>query len=324
MNLTQGFLLLNQLPAAVEGLPEGQDLAWYLSDYALQFVPGKDQQRPTHTNGQPDFWLFLPFATAADFPNCSSRQTLELALASTYMIIYSFLFDTVVDDPGSPEITTQVLAEAALAKLHERLYHLFPAGSPFWGYFQPCFERFLASMVEEKTLHKNRPQAYTYEDFTRLAREKMSMVLMNPIGQAVLDGTSGRIPGLLAAWDGLNVAVIIIDDIKDWEDDYQQGNYTYLLAEALHLGENDQLMPDGEGLVTQVVFSGVMEELYRQGAAQLDRAVDAARRASAPALAGLAEERAAMFRKFGRHLFQRKLAGLTNQLGKPVTHPVQG
>jgi hypothetical protein len=57
-----------------------------------------------------------------------------------------------------------------------------------------------------------------------------------------------------------------------------------------------------------------MEELYRRGAAHLDRAAELAREADAPALQELARERAVMFRKFGRQLVRRKLDGLRQHL----------
>ena len=169
-------------------------------------------------------------------------------------------------------------------------------------------------MIEEKTYHKGHPQPYAYADYARLARDKMSMVLLNPVGQAILNGTTDRIPALLAAWDELNIAVVILDDIKDWEEDFQQGNYTYLLTKAIPIDGMDRPLPNEEILATRVIFSGSMEALYRQGAAHLDRAAELALVAGAPALASLAEERARMFRRFGRHLLQHKLTSLRDSL----------
>lgn len=321
MDLLQALSLLEQLPIETKAIESNEVLAHYLSDFALRFVPGSESSISPLV-GQARFWLFLPFATVRDFPCCSADQVHRLALASTFAIIYNILFDAVLDDPGGPDITIQVLADDALARLHEQLYTLFPAGSLFWDYYRPLYERFLQSMVEERIAHKGRPQPYSYSDFERLAQGKMSMALLNPVGQAVLDGTPERIPALQAAWDELNVAVVIMDDIADWEEDFRQGNFTYLLSKALHIEYADQLMPqDEESLFTQVVFSGAMESLYRQGVAHLERAAELARAAKSDALAALASERANMFRKFGRQLFHRKLAALHQHLAGPTTIP---
>lgn len=314
MELATGLELLKNLRGQAEAVLGMDNLARYLSDFCLRFAPGLDVP-PDHQPQQPDFWLYLPFATAGDFPLCPPEHLRQLSLASTCMIVYNILFDAAVDDPKKPEVTTQVLAEYALATMHEHLYALFPSGSPFWVHYQPLYERFLMSMVEERTSHKGRPQPYSYNDYVRISQQKMSMVLMIPIGLAILGNVPERIPSLLAAWEEMNVAVVILDDIRDWEDDFYEANYTYLLANALDIEYPDQPVPDNESeLLTRVIFSGAMEELYRRGASHLDRAAEVASQAGAPALQELARERAVMFRKFGRQLVRRKLEGLRQHL----------
>ena len=315
MELSLGITLLKNLRPEVRSMLDDEALAHYLSNFALRFAPGVEIPESPPT-GQPDFWLFLPFASAADFPLCPQEQVRQLALASTCMIIYNILFDAAVDDPGKPDVTTQVLAEYALTSMYEYLYELFPPASAFWDHYKPLYQRFLGSMVEEQSAHKGRPQPYSYTDYFRISQQKMSMVLINPIGLAILGNVPERIPALVAAWDELNVAVVILDDIKDWEDDYREGNYTYLLAQALKIDrvDNQPLPENNEDLVTRVIFSGAMEELYRRGATHLERAAELAGDANAPALTTLAKERAVMFRKFGRQLTRRKLEGLREHL----------
>jgi hypothetical protein len=234
MELVAGLTLLKNLPREAEAVLGMDNLARYLSDFALRFAPGIEIPAD-HQPRQPDFWLYLPFATAGDFPLCPPEQLRQLSLASTCMIVYNIMFDAAVDDPAKPDVTTQVLAEYALASMHEHLYALFPSGSRFWIYYKPLYERFLISMVEERALHKGRPQPYAYDDYVRISQQKMSMVLMIPIGLALLGKVPERIPLLLAAWEEMNVAVVILDDIRDWEEDFQEANYTYLLAHALEI-----------------------------------------------------------------------------------------
>lgn len=314
MELSQGLSLLQNLPNEARSIPDDYELAHYLSNFAIRFAPGVDKVEPP-SDGQPDFWLFLPFSSAADFPSCPPEQVRQLAMASTCMVIYNILFDAAVDDPAKPDITTQVLAEYALTAMHEHLYGLFPTGSPFWDHFKVLYERFLRSMVEEQTAHKRKPQPYSYEDYVRISKQKMSMVMINPVGLAVLGNVPERIPRLAEAWDELNVAVVILDDIKDWEDDYHEHNYTYLLTSSLQFDQTEQPLPGNEDeLLNQVIFSGEMEELYRRGAHHLDHAALLAEEAGSTALAGLARERAVMFRRFGWQLTRRKLTGLREHL----------
>jgi hypothetical protein len=314
MELVTSLTLLENLPREAQAVLGMDNLCRYLSDFALRFAPGIEIPADRQPR-QPDFWLYLPFATAADFPLCPPEQLRQLSLATTYMIVYNIMFDAAVDDPAKPDVTTQVLAECALANMHEQLYALFPSRSAFWVHYKPLYERFLVSMVEERASHKGRPQPYAYDDYVRISQQKMSMVLMIPIGLAILGRVPERIPSLLAAWEELNVAVVIIDDIRDWEEDFKEANYTYLLAHALEIERPDQPVPEDEStLLTRVIFSGAMEELYRRGAFHLDRAAEFAREADAPALQELARERAVMFRKFGRQLVRRKLDGLRQHL----------
>src|ERR1041384_6549874 len=110
MDLSLGIALLQELPEKAAAIPEERALAKYLSNFARYFATGIENEEPEELY-PPGFWLFLPFSTAADFPGVSHEEVRQLAVASTCMIIYNILFDATVDNPGRPDLHTQVLAE---------------------------------------------------------------------------------------------------------------------------------------------------------------------------------------------------------------------
>jgi hypothetical protein len=309
---------LQEITAAVAGCPalcqaieDDIPLAEALSEFVVSHLPGAGAEPEfvsrINRGRQPGFWLFLPFATAADFPNVAHSDTRRLAVASAIGILYNAWLDALLD---TREVTalTILVTERIAGSLQRCLHELFPARSPFWPYFEACYDEFLAALLEERQRHADRQRPYAYADYCRLARGKMAMAMVNPIGLAVLDDSLRRLPDLVEAWNALNTAVVIFDDIKDWPADFQQGNITYLLAQALAGSAGRELTLDE--VTYRVAASGIRELLYVAAAGHLQRAVESAHQARAPELASLAQQRRDMFLEFRRHLIDQTASAL--------------
>jgi hypothetical protein len=318
-HLTAKFAALCQLPTQAAAIADDEALAYYLSDWVLGLLPAWAQrtgQGYDPPRRQPGFELFLPFAVASDFPRCMPVQIRQVALYCTYGILYNGLLDALFDIPDRAGDETLSLAQYTLLRMHTGLHQLFPADSPFWAYLEVTLTRFLQAMQEEKQRHKRVSSAYSYLEFLHLAQGKMAIALTPSIALAILDGTPERIPLLCQSWDELSVGVVTFDDIKDWQDDLLESNYTFLLCQVLSAQDTSPGAPPPsvDEVAYRIARSGVLEMLYEVGARHLERAAELAQAASAPALAQLAITRSEAFLKYRRQLVEKRAAVFVEHL----------
>ncbi len=318
MDLAQAVVALHSLSAEAMPIAGDEALANYLSAFVLGKLPVSTTlaEQGYHPRRQrPRFELFLPLAGARDFPRCSPIQVRKLALCSAYGLLYCGLMDAFFDEPDQARSDTLILAQHAFSLLHVNLMELLAGDNRFWSFLPTLLTRFFRAVQEERERHRDILLPYPYEEFCRLAKDKMAIALGNPTILATLDGTPERIPLLCDCWEEINVAVVIYDDIKDWEADLRQGNYTFLLTQVLLAsGASKENVPAGDETAHLIAWSGIVEELYATAAAHLNKAASLAAVAGAPALAGLATERAETLLRYRHRLLGKKAGRLVLHL----------
>jgi hypothetical protein len=109
----------------------------------------------------------------------------------------------------------------------------------------------------------------------------MALAQINPVALALLNGTPAIIPTFQECWKAISLAVIVNDDILDWQEDYTRGNYTYLLSQVLLSSPLDIEVTAGRlpalSEVSVALFtSEIVEELYLRASNALQHAHDLA------------------------------------------------
>jgi hypothetical protein len=323
MTVTDTFsltILLEHLsrldPETVEDLPF-PELEWALSDFVLswgQRLSLSPTNWPSEAQrvGLPDF---LPFNAASDFPAVHPGQVRTLALATTCSNLYVLLLDHIVDEPLTAPAAAKLAIQHVLLHFYRLLSQLFTADSPFWSEVERLMGLMSRAMLDEHQMHGGTVHPFSLDEFKRIARGKMACVQINCVALAMLNGTPERIPALAECWDALGLAAIIRDDCLDWQEDYRNANYTYLLSQVLlsppfRTKVEAGHLPEPAEVGAALFCTDLIESLYMLAYAELGAAACRATEISCPALASLLRELQVKMGSRSTEMFDRKMAAL--------------
>jgi hypothetical protein len=276
-------------------------LEWILAQFILslgQQLP-LDQERPPADLRNKRISRFgrryLPFSIAVDFPKVNDCQVYTLALATACGVLHARFLDVVVDDPYNASPGLYYAIPHIYFQFLRFLSLLFPANSVLWTEVDRLTRLTSMAGIAEKQRHVNHVAAYSWEEFQEISHNKMALAQINPFALALLNETPEKISIFQECWKVISLAVIVNDDILDWQEDYKQGNYTYLLTRILTTspliaGETKDELPTLSEMGVSLFTSNLVEELYLQILNELRRVYELASGRECIGLAGLINE----------------------------------
>ncbi|MCR5890389.1 hypothetical protein LRS06_21920 [Hymenobacter sp. J193] len=176
------------------------------------------------------FYLTLPECLAPQFPGIDAQELEALAVYSYLYFRFIIALDKLIDQ-ATVATTQQMLDCVALHEYAVRgLAHLFPINDAFWQRFKWCQERYASANLQEKEDARWRREL-TREQFEELATGKSAICFAIVYALDELSRRTGQ-PGaslqpLLDCLAGIHVGSQYYDDIDDFTQDWQQGQYTY-------------------------------------------------------------------------------------------------
>ena len=196
-------------------------------------VCDKYKARLKDRDGAPLLGEFAPWMLsdilAVESPNSAER------ILSPWMGLYvhTLLLDDIIDTNdkrvAAPVlIASSLIAERSIRRLHE----MFPHDSWVKLKLDESFLEMATAAIDEIQNHRNSLQIYSEKDIADIGK-KFSILnlcgamLLGDSREDVLDD-SALLPVSL-----LSSGMQLLDDITDWYDDWQIGNYTPLLTETL-------------------------------------------------------------------------------------------
>jgi radical SAM protein with 4Fe4S-binding SPASM domain len=185
------------------------------------------------------FWLNLEFAGGALLP-----QARQMALANRFGQMFCLLQDGVIDGDTRIKPNILMLIDTFFFHFVHGYQNIFSSTHPFWIFFESYWQDYLQALAWEWVQHHGCVSPYTLEDFAWLGR-KFSPVKICCTGMAMLANRDDEIPHLEAAIDHCQRGYQILDDLKDWKEDLEKGNYTYplTLVHLLHATETGEKLP---------------------------------------------------------------------------------
>jgi len=273
-------------PDDLIGIPPAH-LEWALA----QFVLSLGQQLPVHQeipvveprNKRTSRFgrRYLPFAIAGDFPDVGEYEVNTLALATAYGILHSRFLDLVIDEPSHCSAAITYAIPHVYLQFCRLLSLLFPANPVFWNEVDRLTALTSRAGITEKRKHNRRVEPYSWEEFQQISHDKMALAQINPVALALLNGTPEILPTFQECWKAISLAVIVNDDVLDWQEDYDRGNYTYLLSHVLLSSPFDMDVSAGQfptrfEVGVSLYASNVVDELYLRASHALQHAYDLA------------------------------------------------
>lgn len=211
---------------------------------------------------------YYPFLFHTFFQEVPVETIRELARADRLYTGHLLSYDRILDQGLSIDTTGLFLAQLEHMQSLKRLYSFFPADHAFWDYFHDCYSETWKSVREERLCHAYRLGAFSISRFCALARGKTALLRPFSMALAFLSDRTEDLPRLSTSLDQHHIALVLIDDLEDWRQDYLNRNFTYLLTRLIRkTGLRDQILsghPVSATRVGQLLYTtGLMEKQLR-------------------------------------------------------------
>ncbi len=210
-----------------------------------------------------------PYLFSAAFPSVTEEQLHQVAVAGVLYLDHLCILDRIVDSPVSVEPYQSVLG----AMLHERsaaiLREIFSSDSKFWNDLESLNLKHGSAVLREKSSHRYRIAQYGEGEFFALATGKAGVSKATHIALAHLANSFVDVESLSRSQDYFNAAFQAYDDVKDWREDLQAGNYSDILTRVLlDMGVKVEEVGDGRAIAADLshhlYYDGVAEDVLMQ------------------------------------------------------------
>ncbi len=220
-------------------------------------------RRVNTSNGKTPLGESAPVLVSSLIPDISSHE-IEAAI-HPWLGIYAFtlLIDDVIDDDTVDRSALVIAASLFLEKALSFAYSTASDPATLRTHIDSYFESAASAFSLEEILRR---ESKSFSASTlKILREKVSLIhLCLPL--LLRNRSTGIPPNAQSAVDRLALAMQLLDDVTDWEDDHRNHTTTILLSEGFRWAQDrgvpaDQLTADG--VLTSVLMSGALHKSTR-------------------------------------------------------------
>lgn len=181
----------------------------------------------------------------------------KLSLANVFVMLYYFIQDDIMDSAKGEHKDKLPLANLFHMQFLSIYREMFPAGSPFWSYYETYVTEWSEAVSNEQQ------SDYFHHDIGKVAK-KASPVKNASTGALLLTNQAHLIPVVTAAVEQTLITLQMLDDWADWEEDLEEGSYNCLLASMrkhMQLSMDSTITPE---MVKQQLYVHDFLDFYGQ------------------------------------------------------------
>jgi hypothetical protein len=228
-----------------------------LNDKGLQYMAKFDPCRRGSAKNYICYLLPFWLERQTGLPGPSLHK---LSLANVFVMLYFFLQDDVMDEPGMSSKEQLPLANLYYLEFLRLYRDMFSPASPFWTYLEQYIREWSDGVTNEGA------QNYFLRNISLLCR-KASPVKLASTGALLLAGQDDLVPDVTARVDAALVALQMLDDWTDWQQDLEEGSYNALLA-SLQAAHDAPEPPLTSAYVKQQLYMSGALARYAEAAVQ--------------------------------------------------------
>jgi putative peptide zinc metalloprotease protein len=245
---------------------------------------------------QHELYLQLPYWLAPLFGPVTPAQVEQLGFSSYFYFRFLVAIDGLLDAPAPQaaggHAVHRLLVYCDLFEQSVRgLGALFPQQDPFWAALDRCKQQYAGANIQEKKLSRA-PGPFSKEMFEQLAADKSAVCNAIVYALSSLGGTTAPVAPLVNCLRHLHVALQCVDDVEDFNTDWQQGQYTYAhaLVKSFLEREGIDVSPnDGEALHRYFYTSGTAGDLLQLAQEHFAQAIEISQQLGLTDLANILE-----------------------------------
>jgi len=251
-----------------------KELSTYLSNLSVPDKIADILTSPDFINKPTELYAYYPFLFNKAFNYTDDESLLRLSFAGFFYFKYILLLDQFMDK-GKMNKEELILSNILHEESIKLLSFLFPSDSEFWNYWKKRKYEFITAYQMERT----EGGVSTFKDFEKLTDYKSA------VGKAAIDGLfilSGQKnkqahTDLLLAHKLGYIATQIGDDIKDFKEDMEEGQFNitiHLLQLKLEEKGKKQENYSIEQLNKLIYIYGIASDLFQRSFKYTEDAIE--------------------------------------------------
>jgi hypothetical protein len=220
----------------------------------------------------------IPFISPV-YPTVSEEQREQLNFGSYLYFRFLLLFDNAMDSVSEEQSKLTIFQKlntgfVFFEKSVRTLTQLYSDNEVFWEAFAKMKKQYFETVVLEKKISAKK-QAFDKDLFEKIAVGKSAICLTTVYAMGVLNGSDKNQEALLDCLKELHIALQYLDDIDDFKQDIQEGQWTYpqYLVEQ-YLIQQQIVVTDTKILHKYLYLSGIAQELVRRAESHIAKSVE--------------------------------------------------
>lgn len=211
----------------------------------------------------------LPFWLAESLGVVDDTTVNALGTATILGNAHIVIQDNIIDRQAHPDPQLVCLSNLLLARSLALFYSVVPSPAQFSSYVEHFLEQYSDAVLWENQHRGKVRKSFCAEDFTRVSW-KGAPAKICVAAVALVAGEAGRIDRLSKAVDSFSLATQLLDDVRDWEEDIDNGIYSYPVTLAIRrLTPEINWSPRDKGpskpnLKMGLFLSGVVERVLEE------------------------------------------------------------
>lgn len=205
-----------------------------------------------------------PLLIGTAFPFMEQQKLLELCRFGRLYAEHLLALDRALDRGEQANPLELLVSSLQQTESLLGLYRWFPPGHLFWEDFWERASRTWRAVLLERSRHGHRIEAYPWEEYEAVARDKASLLGIFALAPTYLSDDRDLRRRLSNSLDEHHKGLVLLDDLQDWREDYIRGHYSYLLTRVLLENGLDELVRNG----ARPALATVGRLLYEAGVAE--------------------------------------------------------
>jgi hypothetical protein len=224
--------------------------------------------RIKRAKGKPLLGEYAPWILADILHIKDNRAVHDIVPSWMNLYAYTLFTDDILDRGSKIDTAPLLLASGLLLQRGlSDFFKKFPANESVRIRVDDCFIETAGAAMEELARHKQKLSSFTARNVDHIGR-KVSFLKLCATGLLAADGRPDEIiKDLLVPIEYLATGMQLLDDVTDWEEDWQAENYSFLLTKTFStlrgIGVEKALNPRNLSrmeVFTAIVITGALEK----------------------------------------------------------------
>jgi hypothetical protein len=216
------------------------------------------------------FYRYYPRLFSKYFPQVDPIIILDLSDAGYLYYQATLMLDSLIDKQDLSQLRTTLLLQEETIKILTSIYGI---NSPFWGHWSKRKLEYFEAVKFEKELYFE--EVVSFESYCQLAEKKAAFgnIAIDCLWNLSNEKNNKVYEKLIESHKYFSIGLQLCDDIKDFKEDFINGQFNWGVYKLSLLYNIDQNSSDISNLNKLFYIKGIAQEMFEIAIGQFDYAL---------------------------------------------------